>query len=142
MTVRKPAAQTKEKNYQPGPAAIPEVLFEMLLEEILNRYYEKIIVDIIEAGGTITPILISKAETEHTITDEETPYVLTVEFLSRPRSSQQIYLDNQKQISKILLKQQGISLERSDAENVIREFPERSDYILQNKIPEQDRLIY
>jgi hypothetical protein len=62
-----------------------------------------------------------------------------------------VYLDGQRQVLKRLLQQEKLyTFERADAENILREFPEQSSYILQNpvrdalrqkdKIPEQNQM--
>ncbi len=46
--------------------------------------------------------------------------------------SQQIFLDNQKQISKILLYQNGVyTIKRASKEDILKEFPQRAEYIIQ-----------
>jgi hypothetical protein len=55
---------------------------------------------------------------------------------------EQVYLDGQKRVLIRLLQQEGIyTLERTSIENILRQFPERADYILQkNKMLEQNQL--
>ena len=142
MTVRKSSQQAEEKKYQPGPAAVPAVLLEILFGQMLDSDHKKIIVDIIEADGKITPTLIARIEPQGPAAGEgEAGYVLTVELLNGRGFYEQVYLDNQKRISKRLLRQEGTYiLERTSQKEILRQFPKWSDYILQKKkILEQDR---
>ncbi|GAF83679.1 unnamed protein product, partial [marine sediment metagenome] len=136
MAVGKLGTQIEKTSYQLGPAAIPDVFLEMVFKQTLDSNHKKIIVDIIDSDGQITPTLISRIEAE-----EEPAYVLEVEFLDGRGFSEQVYLDNQKQVSKILLQQKSLFiLERTSAENILREFPEQANYILQkNKMLEQNQ---
>jgi len=98
-------------------------------------------VDIIEADGTITPVLVSKVEAEGGLVEEAAVYVLKMELLNGQGFSEQVYLDSQKRISKRLLRQKSTyTLERTSAENILRQFPEHSDYILRkNKMLKQNQ---
>ncbi|MHC4394921.1 MAG: hypothetical protein ACYS1A_04635 [Planctomycetota bacterium] len=103
MTVSKLSPSAEEKNYQLNPAAIPKILLELLFSRMLDSDYEKIIVDIIEADGTITPALVSK-----TAAAEKDLYVLRAELLNR----RNLY-------------------EPTGIESILKQFPERTNYILQ-----------
>lgn len=129
MTVRKfdgAQALTKAKSCHPGPAAIPDAFLELLFSQMLDSYHKKIIADIIEPDGTITPVLISGTEAAG-----DAEYVLTMELLNGRGFYEQVHLDHQKQISKRLLQQEdAYILERTSRENILKEFPERADFIL------------
>ena len=143
MTVRKLRLRAKEKNYQLSSAAIPDIFLELTLGQMLDSDHKKIVVDIIEADGAIIPVLISQIEAEDTTAAEErAAYALGLELLDGRGFSQRVYLDSQRQILKRLLRQEGIyTLKRTTVENIVREFPERADYILQkNKMLEQSQL--
>jgi hypothetical protein len=144
MTVKKFDRRSEEKDYQISPAAIPEVLGELIFSQMLDSNQKEIFVDTIEADGKIAPALISKIETHRrfasqnqssgaVVTGEEAAYAFRVEFLDGRGFSEQVYLDDQRRISRILLRQEGISLERTSKENILREFPEQGSYILQSK---------
>jgi hypothetical protein len=161
MTVKEFDLQTKEKDYQISPAAIPDVLSEFIFSQMIDNNSRKILVDTIEPDGKITPTLISRTDahspaalqsqsSETDVAKEETVYVFEVEILDGRGFSERVYLNSQKQISKMLLQQESIyTLERTSAENILREFPEQGSYILQSpmdslrrkdKIPEQNQL--
>lgn len=145
MTVKKFDRRAKEKDYQISPAAIPDVLGEFTFSQMLDSDQKEIFVDIIDADGKITPALISRIEmlrrfasqnqsSEAAITSEEAAYVFRVEFLDGRGFSEQVYLDGQRQISIRLLQQESTyTLDRTSAENILREFPEEGSYILQRK---------
>ena len=142
MTVRKYGARAKEKNYQFGPVAIPVIFGELALSQMLDSDHNKIFVDVIDADGTILPTLVSRVEAEDIAADEEAAYIFGVEFLDGSGVSQRIYLDDQRQIVKRILRQEAIyTIERASIESILRQFPERTDYILQkNKMLEQSPL--
>lgn len=153
MTVKKFDRRTEEKDYHISPAAIPDVLGELIFSQMLDSDRKEIFMDIIEADGKITPALVSRIDTPRpfalqnrssgaAVTQEEAAYVFRVELLDGRGFSEQVYLDDQRRISRRLLKQEGISLERTSTENILREFPEQGSYILQrkDKILEQRQL--
>ena len=132
MTVTKSARHSEEKTYLLDNTAIPDVFMELLFAQMLDSGHKKILVDIIKDDGEITPILVRR------ITADNAGYLLNVDFLDDRGFSEQIYLDDQKRISKTLLQQQSIFiLERTSVEDILRQFPERTDYILQkSRLPE------
>ncbi len=160
MNVKKFPPRPEEKDYQISPAAIPEVLGELIFSQMLDSDQKEIFVDIIESDGKITPTLVSGIETPHhfaptasfaeqngggsgaAVTREEAAYVFRMEFLDGRGFSEQVYIDDQRRISKRLLQQESTyTLERTSAESILREFPEQGSYILQrsDKILEQSQ---
>lgn len=145
MTVKKFGQRAEEKNYQISPAAIPDVLGDLLFSQMLDSDQKEIFVDIIEADGKIIPALISGIESPRRsasqnrgsgadVTNEEAIYAFSVQLLDGRGFSEQVYLDDQRRISKRLLQQEGTyTFERTSAENILREFPEQGSYILQRK---------
>lgn len=140
MTVRQSNAPAREKNYQLSTAAIPDIFLDLLFSQMLDSNYKKIIVDTIGAEGKITPVLISRIEPEDIAPppttnryEEKALYVLDMELLDGRGFSERVYLDKQKQISKILLQHRAVYLlERTNPETILRQFPERADWLLQN----------
>jgi hypothetical protein len=131
MTVKEFGTRPREKVYRIGPAAIPDVLSELVFGPLLDSGHEKIFVDIIQAEGTILPIFISKAERKDFAAEKDVASVFTVEFLDGQGFSEWLYLDEQRRISKRLLRRGRIYLlERSSAEDIADEFSERADPIL------------
>ena len=101
--------------------------------------------DVIDAEGNITPVMVSKVETEQiNSAPDGKNYLLRVELSGRD-TLEWIYLDEYARISKRLVarldsanntpapdKLQYIyTLERSKPEDILRQFPERAEYILQ-----------
>jgi|GEM_PF-981805 len=126
----KVAGDTRLKLYQPGPAAIPELFLNVVLNKVIETGCEEIIIDLIGPAGQITPVLISRLNTENTILGEEDAYVFRLVLLDNRGFSQQIHLDEQKRISKALLNQEVTYLfERTTAEDILKLFPERAKYI-------------
>lgn len=137
MTVSKPGPQAKEKTYQPGPAAMPDVFLEQLFTQLLKSSREKNIVDMIEANGKITPTLISRIEAK-----EEAAVALKLQILDGRGFYEILYLDGKNHVSDGLLHYEStLLLKRTDAENILREFPEHADLILQkDKMLKQNQL--
>ncbi len=134
MTVSK--SGSRPKIYNLSPTAIPEIFIEQLLGQILDSEKDEIIVDIIETDGKITPMLVTEIEAKKDTTAGEATYLLKLESLDGRGYSEQVFLNDQKQIFKKLLQQTDtFILESTTSEDIIRKFPERADYILQiNKI--------
>jgi hypothetical protein len=145
MTVKEFGLRAKEKDYQIGPAAIPDVVSEFTFNQMLDSDQKEIFVDIIEADGKITPSLVSRIEASPSlvsqnrssgtdVAQEETAYVFRVELLDGRGFSQQVHLDDQRRILRILSQQESTyTIERTDAENIAREFPKQGSDILQKK---------
>lgn len=144
MTVSKFGPKAKDKSYRLGSAAIPDILADLTFSQMLDSSHKKILVDIIDAEGAIIPAVISRIEGQQPpAAEEEAAYVLKVEFLDGQGFSEQVYLDSQRQVSKRLLQQENIyTIERSSAENVLKQFPERAEFILRKKMLEQNQPQY
>jgi hypothetical protein len=166
MTVKESDLQAKEKDYQISPAAIPDILGKFIFNQMLDSNQKEIFVDIIGADAKITPAFVSRIEASHSPASpaastrverrgggqnrsneadvaQEAAYVFGMRFLDGRGFSQQVYLDNQRRISRMLLQQESTYiLERTDAENILIEFPEQGSLILQrkDKILEQSQL--
>jgi hypothetical protein len=127
LTVTDIASTDGAKSYELSPAAIPEIFYEQMLAVILRSDYKEVALDIIEGDGAITTTFISKVKIQ------DVPYALNVQFLNGRGFSEQVQFDEQMRISKRVLRQNGLYLfERVSREYIISEFPERSEYILQN----------
>ena len=134
MTVTISGVRPEEKNYRLGPAAIPDVFLDQILGQMLDSGQEEIVVDIFEAHGKVTPTFVSKIEAAEDNPDgRDAAYAFKLELLDGRGFYEQVYLDGRKQIYKMLLQQQdSYSIERSTAENIVREFPGYAQYVLRN----------
>jgi hypothetical protein len=136
ITIRKFDVQPEEKSYQLSLAAIPNIFLQQVLSQMLDSGEKETVVDIIRPDGTIAPTFISRIESEDTAADEGAGYILEVGFLCEGGFSEQVYLDGKKQISKKVFRLETASvLERVAQEDIIKEFPERADFILQKSNP-------
>ena len=132
ITVTQLSPKPRRKDYQLGPAAIPDILFDRLLSQMLDDSCEEIIVDLIDTQGQIIPTLISKVKIDDTAGFGEAQFAFELEFLDGRGFCETVYLDSQRRIKKRILHQQGLYiLERTDAQTVLEQFPERAKYILQ-----------
>lgn len=137
FTIKSFDREIKEEKYQFTSAVIPEVLLDMVFHRMVRSGYKQIMVDVIKSDGNITAAVISEVQQQNAI--EGT--VLELELLNERGFAEQIYLDNKLEIHKQILLGEGITLERTNKETVIKNFPERLEYILQkNKLLEQNQL--
>ncbi|MEJ2700858.1 MAG: hypothetical protein P8Z79_00280 [Sedimentisphaerales bacterium] len=126
MTVTSTGSQLDVKKYYPGPAALPDFLFDAILRQMLDSDKSRIAVDLIDAGGQIIPTTISRIEQ----VNPRAGYAFKLESLV---GSQKIYLDEQRQISRRLIQHEGLYvLARTSAQNIAREFPEHAKRILRS----------
>jgi len=141
MTVRRFGRTVEDNRYHISSAAIPTIFDALIFSQILDSDYEEIFVDIINADGTILPLHICRIEKDDSVIErffskeaarKEVTYVLRLELLDGRGFSDQVFLDNQRRILKRFMQLEAVYIfERTDAETIQREFPERADYILQ-----------
>ncbi len=134
MTVTKSGVRPEEETYRLGPAAIPDVFLDQVLAQMLDCHAEEIVVDMVEAHGKITPMFVSKIKAaKDNAGGQDAAYVFKLELLDGRGFYEQVYLDEQKQIYKMLLQQQEMYIvERRTAEDIIREFPGYAQYVLRS----------
>jgi hypothetical protein len=83
----------------------------------------------IDANGSITPTLFSLNQVSENT--EGSWIVMTLEYLNNLGFSDLLYLNDQKQISRVIIKQnREYNLERTDIESITVEFPEMAGDIL------------
>jgi hypothetical protein len=128
ITISESRTQPDETSYRLNPAMIPDVFLDQLLEQMLESKKDQIIIDIIEATGKIIPTLLSVIDTKETIVpDEDAAYVFELKLLDGRGFSEQLYLNDQQQVYKRLVRQDDLYiLERTSAENIAKEFPEHT----------------
>jgi len=138
VTIKKFDVQPEENSYQLSPAAIPNIFLQQVLSQMVDSNKKEIVVDIIRPDGTITPTFVSRAESKDTAADQVAAYALEIGLSSDGGFLEQVYLNGQKQISRKVLQLEAVSMfERATLKDILIEFPERADFILQsNKLPE------
>jgi hypothetical protein len=129
MTVEKIGEESKEKKYYLSAAAIPEVFLEELFLQVLKSDEKEIVVDMIEANGKITPTLISRIEVaDDPATDDDTSYILKMEFLDGRGFYQLVYFNDKMRPYKKLVRQEDVYIFTSTTIDDIKKiFPERAD---------------
>jgi hypothetical protein len=122
----------EERFYRPGAASIPDVLAELVYDELLASEYERILIDVVRADGTIVPVVISRVKGGNS--DEKKTgyaYQLRLDFLDRPGSYSQVYLDENKTMFKETMHYGATYvLERSSPAELETLIPEKSGEIL------------
>ena len=128
MTVKKFDARAEEKSYRLGRAAIPDVFLDQVLWKMLDTNKQEIIMDVVDASGRITPTSVSRIEA-----GKDAAYVFELKLLDGRGFSEQVFLDEHRQIYRMLLHQEDTySLERTSAESVASEFPEYTQRFLRS----------
>lgn len=138
MTVASSGPRQQDKTYRLNPAAIPNIMADLLFGQMLENNAGEIVVDIIDADGQIIPMFVSAIDTQKDILHEEgAAYIFKLEFLDGRGFSEYVYLNNNKQIYQRLLRQENIYLlESAGEEDIVRQFPGHAEYILQkNRMP-------
>lgn len=124
--------RTAEENvYQLNPAAIPDMLLDLAVIKMLDSGYDKIILDVINSDGMVVPTTVTKVrQGQNAVGCDNYPYVLKTEMLDGRGYSTLTCLDDQKQIVRFLLMQeQTYVVERVAEDDILRLFPERSDFV-------------
>lgn len=140
MTIRKFGQTVEDKSYHISSAAIPNIFDTLTFSQILDSDYEEVLVEVIEADGTILPLRICRIKTDDSAvewlfgeetTRKEVVHILKTELLDGRGFYDKVFFDGRRRILKQLLKRETeYVLERTDAETIRKEFPERADYIL------------
>lgn len=140
ITVKKFGKTIEDNTYQLSPVAIPNIFSDLTFIQMLNSNYEEIVMDIIDADGGILPLRISKIDKDDSVVRQlfgeaadqsEIALALRLELLDGRGFSERVYLDKQGQVLKRLLQREGVYIfERTDADTVLKQFPERAEYIL------------
>jgi hypothetical protein len=140
ITVRKFGKTIEDSSYQLNSVAIPNIFSDLTFIQMLNSSHEEIIMDIIDADGDILPLLVSKIDKDDSTIRQffskaadysEIALALRLELLDGRGFSEQVYLDKQGRVLKRLLRREGVYIfERTDADTVLKQFPERAEYIL------------
>jgi hypothetical protein len=141
MTVNRFDAD-KENRYMLNPAAIPDILLDFAFGKMLDTEHNKILLDSINSYGTVTLLLVSRMPDADINDRKDYQYVFKTELLDGHGFSSVIYLDNQRQMVRTLLnEEQTYSAERTDAQSILRLFPERSEIVRRREgLLKQDRL--
>jgi hypothetical protein len=136
----------EEKTYQSSFSSIPEVFSDMLVSYILESEIEQVYIEVIESNGKIIPLAIFRIEPDIAKPGlEKTASALQINFLDESGLSQKIYFDESgKTMREILIvpvsrrgllssssNQEILTFVRSTAENLVTQFPEQAEQILQ-----------
>jgi len=132
LTVTTFGEEPKESSYYVGAAAVPAVLIEQLLAQLLDSDKKEIVVDIIEADGRVAPTHIIQIEPEGAAAKRDAAHVVKLMPLDGRGFHQLVYLNERKGILKSLLqREETYWFESIDPEDAAKLFPERAEYILQ-----------
>jgi hypothetical protein len=137
LSIRRLGLNGVERSYKLDIVVIPDYLLDLVFVEMAQSVYRKIIINILEHDGTITPALIQKQKIPHDGGGRNTlgaKDILTLELLDDRDYSQTVYIDGEGKIFRVILDQERrYILDRSSAEEVRGIFPERADFILRTE---------
>ena len=113
--------------YELGETAVPDIVLEPILRKILDSNNPAVIIDVVRSEGIVTPIYIEKISATTGQTDGNS---IKTEWLDGRNYKEQTYYDDSKKRVKIVLEQESTyTLNRSDANEIIRIFPERANLV-------------
>lgn len=113
--------------YELGETAVPDTVLDPILAKALDINEQAVIIDIIRADGTVIPVYIEKSPPAQNRTDSNS---LRLEWLDGRNYWQQIYYDSSKKTTKTILGQETTyTLNVSDANEIIKLFPERANLV-------------
>ncbi|MHC4476465.1 MAG: hypothetical protein ACYTEL_12515 [Planctomycetota bacterium] len=132
ITVKRSDQRRNPLSYKPPPTSMPKFLLDLVFTQMLESDYHKIIVETIDDKGLPVEVVVHRSE-EAGPSDDGPIYRFNVDFEGVGGFSQQVYVDNEGRILRRLIEQDKVRLlERTDAKTILREFPERSNYILRS----------
>jgi hypothetical protein len=109
--------------------AIPEIFLEQVLAQMLSDSIDEVIVDIIDSEGKIIPTLISALPDQSVLPGKTN--VFSIRLLDDRGFSELRTLDNKNQILYRQLQHDNMTVERTNADELIKQFPQQADYIRQ-----------
>ena len=137
MTVTTFNYEAATENYQLSPAAIPDIFMNQLLELFIASKYDEVTVDIIEAEGMITPALLTKLKPAN----DDTGFLVKITFLDGSEFFEEVYFDQQRQITKRIIHQNSIFVvEKTAEQQIVKLFPERVNYFNEGQILEENKI--
>jgi hypothetical protein len=132
VTVKRSDQRRNPPSYKPPATSIPGLLLDLVFAQMLESDYRKIIVETIDDKGLPVEVVVHRSD-EAGSSDYGPIYRFNVDSEGLGGSSQQVYVDNEGRILRKLIEQDMVRLwERTDAETILREFPERSNHILRS----------
>ncbi len=134
LNVKTLGEQFTQKQYNLSPAALPEIFSDPVFAQMINSHIDSVIIDMVTSTASITPTLVSKVKTLTTATAANAGFVFTVQYLDASGFSEVVYLDSQKQVVKRILKQKRtFTMQRTSADELVINFPEKTDLILHSE---------
>jgi hypothetical protein len=132
ITVTGSGRRSNPPSYKPPATSIPDFLLDLVFAQMLESDYHKVIVETIDDKGLPVEVVVHRSD-EAAPSDDGLIYRFNVDFGGVGGFSQQLDLDSQGRILRILIEHDSIYLlERTDADTILREFPQRSNYILRS----------
>lgn len=141
LTIATLGQKSKEISFKLNRPAIPDAYLDFVLKQMINSKHEKIIVDVVQIDGQITPLLITKIGLLAPEGDKQAWQVLELRLLDSTGFTQRVFINNQGDIAKKVLPKEKIIMERTDINTILRLFPKQSQYLLKNmEMLEQNQL--
>jgi hypothetical protein len=121
----------RTSEYELGEATVPDVILDPVLTRVLDSNEQAVIIDVIRSEGIIMPAYVEKMPPAKGQTDSNS---VRMEWLDGRGYWQQTYYDNSKKPTKIVLGQESTyTLSPTDANEIMKIFPERADLVRDKK---------
>jgi hypothetical protein len=124
LNVRRFVPQPQQIIFDLNSAAIPDVFLKQLFVELFKSSYERIVVDDIEPGGSVIPMVVRKIQVP-----KDYSFAVRIQLLDDERLFQDIFFDKKMEYVKIQQPERNIILEKTSMENIIKQFPENAEHI-------------
>ena len=111
---------------------MPDIFGDFIFSQMIDSGVDSVFIDVVDAEGKILPAFFARVRTEDLSASQDFSYLFRLELLDGRGFSQQIYLDDQKQVIRKMVRHGFIyTLERASVDDILGQFPERADYITQ-----------
>lgn len=126
VTVTSFGRNIEKESYYAGAAAIPEAFADLVLKKMAMSDCNQLVVDLVRTNGGVLPTYVEKVAG-----DDANGKKFTVKYLIDAASVQDVFLDENLKIEKVVDHSSQRVYYRSTQEEIINNFPERGEFILQ-----------
>jgi hypothetical protein len=117
--------------YELSETAVPDIALDPILKKAMDGNTQAIVIDIIRSDGIISPIYIEKMSPGKEQAEGDS---IKIEWLDGRNYRQECYYDSSNKTEKIVLTQENAyTLNRTDANEIAKIFPERASLVNNKK---------
>jgi len=130
LNVHKTASGSVE-SYIVGPAAVPAILVDEIIRQMLEEYGQSVVLDVIFSDGRVVPTLISKIKPPNEMAQKNVAERVRLDILDGQGFYQEIYFDENRNIIRQLVQTQSfMMLQPGSRQAVLKQFANLREYIL------------